>query len=112
MHVGIILGKAKIAPPKRGNPIPRPKLCGAFLAFEIYDIAVNVLNIAVDCVQFHIGSKVVLGYINNSVRRFYMYVSNRIERILRITTPEQWTYIPTHMIPADCATRSLPASQM
>lgn len=68
----------------------------------------NALDIAVDCVQFHIDSKVVLGFINNRtrVRRFYMYVSNRIEPILRTTTPEQWTYVPTHMNPADCATRS------
>lgn len=58
IHIGIILGKAKIAP-KHGNPIPRRKLCGAILAFEIYDIAVNALNIAVDCVQFHLDSKVV-----------------------------------------------------
>lgn len=49
---------------------------------------------------------------NNRVRRFYMYVRNRIERILRTTTPEQWTYVPTYMNPADCATHSLPASQM
>lgn len=103
IHVGIILGKAKVGP-KHGNSIPRLELSKALFAIEIYDIAMNTLDIAVDFVQFHIDSKVVLGYINNSVRRFYMYVSNRIERILRTTTPKQWIYVPTHMNPADCAT--------
>lgn len=86
IHVGIILGKVKVVP-KHGNSIPCLELCGALLAVEIYDIAVNALDIAVDCVQFYIDSKVVLGYINNRVRRFYMYMSNRIERILRTTKP-------------------------
>lgn len=112
IRVAIILGKAKVAP-KHGNSITRLEFFGALLAVEIYDIAVNALDIAVDSVQFHIDSKVVLGYINNRVRRFCMYVSKRIiVRILRTTTPEQWTYEPTHINPADCATRSLLASQM
>lgn len=45
--------------PKHGNSIPRLELCGALLTVEIYEIAVSALYIAVDCVQFHIDSKVV-----------------------------------------------------
>lgn len=94
IHVGIILGKEKVLP-KHGSSITRLELCGTLLAVEIYDIAVSALDIAVDCFQFHIDSEVVLGFMNIRVRRFYMYVRNRIERILRTTTPEQWTYVPT-----------------
>lgn len=111
IHVGIILGKENVAP-KHGSSITPLELCGTLLAVQIYDIAVSALDIAVDCFQFHIDSEVVLDFMNYRVRRFYMYVRNRIERILRTTTPEQWTYVPTYMNPADCATHSLPASQM
>ncbi|XP_060070497.1 uncharacterized protein LOC132550446 [Ylistrum balloti] len=57
-------------------------------------------------------SQIVLGYIFNSTRRFYVYVANRIQRIRNSTQPEQWTYINTNLNPADEGTRSIPASRM
>ena len=54
-------------------------------------------------------SKVVLGYICNSVRRVYVYVANRVERIRKVSRPEQWNYVPTGLNPADIATRSVSA---
>ena len=51
----------------------------------------------------------MLGYIHNTTRRFYVYVSNRVERIRKFSSPEQWHYVPTSQNPADVATRSVPA---
>ena len=62
--------------------------------------------------SFHTDSKVVLGYIHNQSRRFYIYVANRIERIRKVTQPSQWFYVPTTKNPADCATRGIPASNV
>ncbi|XP_071942937.1 uncharacterized protein [Antedon mediterranea] len=59
---------------------------------------------------FYSDSRVVLGYISNQTRRFYVYVSNRIERILRTTQPAQWRYIESGKNPADLATRGISAS--
>jgi hypothetical protein len=72
----------------------------------------SALKIEFDLVKFYIDSKFVLGYIKNRVWRFYMYVTNRVERILRSTSSNQWSYIPSQLNPADCATRSLPPNQM
>ncbi|GFR98560.1 Gag-pol fusion polyprotein [Elysia marginata] len=47
----------------------------------------------------------VLGYISNETRRFYTYVSNRVEKIRSVTSPAQWRYISTEFNPADVATR-------
>ncbi len=55
--------------------------------------------------KFHCDSKIVLGYINNRKRRFFVYVGNRVDRILRSTSPEQWSYISSELNPADSATR-------
>ena len=57
--------------------------------------------------HFYTDSRVVLGYICNNTRRFYTYVSNRVEKIRKTSVPEQWSYVPSEYNPADEATRSL-----
>ena len=52
------------------------------------------------------------GYITNELRRFYVYVSNRVEHIRRTSTPNQRHYVPTHLNPADLATQSIEASDL
>ncbi|XP_050419153.2 uncharacterized protein LOC126832434 [Patella vulgata] len=110
-HVGFILGKAKLAPTS-GHTIPRLELCAAVLAVEIHDIIQEHLDITPDVITFHTDSKVVLGYIYNRTRRFYLYVTNRIDRIRKSTIPLQWQFIPTDKNPADLGTRSVPASDL
>lgn len=51
----------------------------------------------------------MLGYIANEIRRFYAYVSNRVERIRKYSTPDQWQYVSTHQNPADVSTRPVKA---
>ena len=55
--------------------------------------------------KYFTDSKVVLGYIRNKTRRFYTYVSNRVDRIHNSTNPSQWNYVVTSKNPADVGTR-------
>ena len=87
-EIGFVLGKAKVAP-SHGHTIPRLELCAAVMAVEISEIVIDQLDIEFDAVRFYTDSKVVLGYISNPTRRFYVYVSNRVARIRKSTTPEQ-----------------------
>lgn len=68
----------------------------------------NELDVNIDCMQFYTDSRVVLGYINNQTRRFYVYV----QRIRKSTKPEQWCYVHTDQNPADLGTRSVPAAEV
>ena len=111
MDVGFILGKAKLAP-RPETTVPRLELCAAVLAVEIADTVVDEMDTEFDAVSFYSDSKVVLGYIHNESRRFYVYVSNRVQRIRRSTSPEQWKYVSTTENPADCASRSVPAGSL
>ncbi|XP_046553577.1 uncharacterized protein LOC124263006 [Haliotis rubra] len=108
-NLGFIIGKAKVAP-TTGHTIPRLELCAAVLAVEIGELVSEQLDIPLNCFHFYTDCRVVLGYIHNRTRRFYIYVANRVERIHKSTKPEQWKYVPTDLNPADHGTRPSNAS--
>lgn len=110
-HVGFIMGKTKLAPLAEPT-VPRLELCGAVLAVELAELVQRELDIQADAVKFYIDSKVVLGYIYNETRRFYVYVANRVLRIRKTTRPEQWKYIHTSENPADHGTRMVSAMKL
>lgn len=70
------------------------------------------LDTTLDDLRFNTDSKVVLGYIFNETRRFYVYVHNRVQRIRHTTQPCQWNFVPTDLNPADAASRGLPSEQL
>ena len=69
--VGFLIGKTKVAP-SHGHTIPRLELCAAVLAVEIAEVVSYQLGLSHD--NIHTDSRIVLGYINNKTRRFYIYV--------------------------------------
>ena len=63
----------------------------------------------VDCLQetFWSDSKVVLGYIRNTTKKFKIFVANRIQQIHENSEVNQWRYVPSKNNPADHASRGL-----
>ncbi|XP_026010486.1 uncharacterized protein LOC113013640 [Astatotilapia calliptera] len=110
-HTGFVMGKSKLAP-RPAHTVPRLELCAAVLAVEMFELIRDELDIKVDNVTFYTDSRIVLGYIHNTSRRFYMYVANRVTRIRASTHPSQWHYVPSELNPADQATRFIPAADL
>lgn len=67
------MGKAKLAP-RPDQTIPRLELSAAVFAVDLADLISNEVDIELDNTTFYTDSKVVLGYIYNETRRFYVYV--------------------------------------
>ncbi|XP_053391269.1 uncharacterized protein LOC128554075 [Mercenaria mercenaria] len=105
-NTSFVIGKAKVVPAS-GHSIPRLELRAAVLAVQIAKLALNNLEINMNRVNYYSDSKIVLGYIHNSTRRFARYVSNRVEKIRTESLPEQWKYVPTQSNPADTGTRGI-----
>lgn len=76
------------------------------------DMLKEEMNLADAEAYFWTDSKVVLGNINNEARRFHTFVANRVQRIHRSTTPEQWRYIPSDENPADYASRGMSVNDL
>lgn len=110
-NVGFVMGRGKLAPP-HGHTIPRLELCAAVLAVELACSISDHLSIPIDEFSMYSDSRVVLGYIYNTSRRFYTYVTNRVSFIQKMTKPVQWSFVPTERNPADQATRALPAQDL
>lgn len=85
------------------------ELCAAVLGIEVSDIIKEQLGVPSECFRFYTDSQIVLGYLTNTTSRFYVYVSNRVNRIHLSSPPNQWTHVPTEQNPADQATRSVSA---
>ena len=63
----------------------------------------------IDCLQetFWSDSKVVLGYITNTTKKFKIFVANRIQQIHENSEVNPWRYVPSKDNPADQASRGL-----
>lgn len=110
-EISFVMGKTKVAPSK-GHTIPRLELCAAVLSVNLYEFVVEHLDVKIERVYFYTDSKVTLGYICNRTRRFYTYVSNRVQYILKHSSSDQWSYVETSIIPADVGSRGLTVHQV
>ena len=104
-EVGFVFGKAKLAP-QPDLTIPRLELCAAVLAVEIAELIVEEMDVTFNNITYYTDSKVVLGYIHNQSRRFYVFVHNRVQRIRQSPCLGQWKYVRTDLNPADVGTRT------
>ena len=103
----LLFGQSKVAPAQTTS-IPRLVLCVAVLASHAVDKMIKEIDMEINEITFYMASRVVLGYIQNESRRFYVYVANRAQPIRKISNPKQRKHIDvTAENPADLGTRCL-----
>ena len=103
-EVKLVFAKSRVAPVKPMT-IPRLELCAAVLAVRISLMIDKELQYSDVRHFYYTDSKVVLGYINNSTKRFHVFVANRVGFIQSHTRSSQWNHIDGKNNPADVASR-------
>ncbi len=87
--------------------IPRLELTTAVVSVKVSEQLRKELEYDEMVEHFWTDCKVVLGYITNEVRRFHVFVANRVQQIQERTTQEQWHYVDTKSNSADDASRGI-----
>ena len=106
VHVILLLGKSRVAPLK-ATTVPRLELQAALEAARQSAVLKREMQLPVNEHYYWTDSQIVLGYITNSSTRFHMFVTNRVEEILKETDVSMWNHIPGRLNPADLASRGL-----
>ena len=102
----LVASKTKLAKAE-GSTIPRLELCAALLLAKLLQSVGQTLLIPPSHWHAWSDSSTVLAWLDGNVRHHPIYISNRVEQTLHITTPYIWHYVPTAQDPADCASRGM-----
>ena len=96
----MVITKLCVAPIKYTS-IPRLELAAAVLSTKM----------SKDLVDYYwTDNRVVLGYLRNTHKRFKVFVANQVQQVTEHTDVSQWSYVPSKMNPADCASQGLTGS--
>ena len=111
IHSSLLIGKSRVSPIKYVS-IPRLELTAPTLSIKMSKLIKKELDIE-DYEKTHwTDIKVILGYINNKVKRFKIFVSNRVQTIKENSNIKQWKHISSKDNPPDDGLRGLDATKV
>lgn len=105
LHSNLLFAKSRVCSLKT-DTVPRIELCGAALAIKVYAYVRRHLQIPSESTTYHFwtDSMIVLSWLQGKENKS-VYVQNRVNKVLRQSTSDQWHHVSTHDNPADLSTR-------
>ena len=104
--ISLIISKTRVAKLKPST-VPRQELCAAVLLTELLTEVKGILQIPDTDIHCWSDSSIVLSWLDGHPRDYKVFVTNRVNAILQVTSPHSWRHVPTAENPADCASRGL-----
>jgi hypothetical protein len=106
-----MIAKSRVAPLKK-TTIPRMELSAAVCAAKLEKLVRKETDLDLKSSILWTDSTCVLGYLNNTTKRFQTFVANHVAAIREMTELNQWKHIPGDQNPADEVSRGLSANEM
>jgi len=101
-----VMSKSRLAPLK-SITLPRLELTAALVGARLASYIKNILpkEFKFNEIKFYSDSQITLAWIRSVKNKWKAYVTNRVEEILKYSSIEQWSYVPTASNPADFVTK-------
>lgn len=114
IKTGLLTSKARVAPIKGKQTIPRLELQAALLTAQLMDTVVTALGDRHITVKFWSDSTTVIHWINKSAHLFKDFVAHRVTEVQEISNKHHasWQYVNTIDNPADVASRGSDATDL
>lgn len=106
VSVRLIASKYRVAPIKPLT-IPRLEFSAAHLLSQLIKKVINASRINFQNIFNFSDSKIVLDWIHGNPNRWKTFVATRVTKITSNTAVSSWHHVPTHLNPADCASRGI-----
>lgn len=107
----LVASKARVAP-LQAVSVPRLELMAAVVGLRLTQNVAETLEVDRSRWRLWSDSMDVLYWVRGCSRHFKPFVANRVGEIQAATDPEQWTYVPTKLNPADLLSRGLSVTDL
>ena len=107
----LVICKARLAPTQRVS-IPRLELTAALIGARLMTFVKRHLPVPPTAEFFWTDSLVTLHWIRSDVKRWGVYVQNRVREIQQLTSPVSWNHCSGADNPADLPSRGTSASYL
>ncbi|XP_017477979.1 PREDICTED: uncharacterized protein LOC108367793 [Rhagoletis zephyria] len=110
-HISLLTARTKVAPLK-GATIPRLELSAALLLAETIQNVRDSLGLIDAPYYLWSDSATVLCWLKKHPTTLKPFISNRVRRIKKLTSPDRWYYVRSAQNPADCASRGITPEEL
>lgn len=113
--VHLLISKTRVTPIKQRLTVPKAELAGAHLLTRLLVRVSDSLKLRTNLHEKTYAwsdSIIVLCWLRTQPHLLKVFESNRVSQIQASISPDQWRYVPTHMNPADPASRGIAPQEL